>query len=320
MYAFCSSPLLVDISGPLFKLLRHIPVVSGLVDDFARRTFFRQFFGYETAPEAAKGVWEPLRAERIGILTALNIEAETYECLNSPEIIRQGVEGTLDAIAQVGAFGASHSTKSEFADGDTRAWVRTKVSALVPDPQTMMRASEQITRLRAGTEHYPGIPEDGDFDRLMNNRSLSPQDMEAIKNVYSYLREYMEAGQKHGVRVIIDAEQSWYQPAVDVMTEQLMREFNSGLDGKPAVVVASFQAYLRRNPELVKSQIERAREGGYKLIFKQVRGTSSRPPPLSYPPISALLILLTFERRVHAIRAREVAQALHAGPPTRLVI
>lgn len=91
-------------------------------------------------------------------------------------------------------------------------------------------------------------------------------------NVYAYLQQYMRAGKKHGVRVIVDAEQSWYQPTVDVMTEQLMRQFNTGRDGRPAVVVASFQAYLRRNPELVRSQIERAKEGGYKLIYKQVRG------------------------------------------------
>lgn len=85
----------------------------------------------------------------------------------------------------------------------------------------------------------------------------------------------MQAGQKSGVRVILDAEQSWYQPVVDVMTEQLMREFNSGTDGKPTVVCASYQAYLRRNPAMLRSQIERAREGGYKLIFQQVRGRYS---------------------------------------------
>ncbi|KLT43686.1 FAD-linked oxidoreductase [Cutaneotrichosporon oleaginosum] len=272
VYAFCSSPLLIDISGGLFKILRSIPLVSSLTDDFARRTFFRQFFGYETAAEAAVGVWAPLRKEHIGVLTALNIEAETYECLNTPEVIREGVEGTLDCIEHVGKFGVANSTKDEVANGDTRCWVRTKVSGLVPDPQTMMRASEQITRMRAGTVHYPGIPEDGDFERLMNLRSLSASDMEALKNVYTYLQQYMHAGQKHGVRIIIDAEQSWYQPAVDVMTEQLMREFNTGKDGKSPVVVASFQAYLRRNPELVRSQIERAKEGGYKLIYKQVRG------------------------------------------------
>lgn len=86
----------------------------------------------------------------------------------------------------------------------------------------------------------------------------------------------MRAGQKHGVRVIIDGEESWYQPAIDVMTEQLMREFNTGADGKPAVVVATSQAYLRRSPDLIKSQLERAKEGGYKLILNQVRGKLAR--------------------------------------------
>lgn len=153
--------------------MRNIPLIGGLTDEFARRTFFRQFFGYETAEEAAVGVWAPLRKEHIGVLTALNIEAETYECLNTPKVIREGVEGTIHCIEQVGKFGAANSTKDEVASGDTRCWVRTKVSGLVPDPQTLMRASEQITRLRAGTTHYPGLPEDGDFERLMNSRSLS---------------------------------------------------------------------------------------------------------------------------------------------------
>jgi proline dehydrogenase len=54
----------------------------------------------------------------------------------------------------------------------------------------------------------------------------------------------MVQGQKFGVRVIVDAEQSWYQPAIDVYTEELMREFNAGRG--PPIVCASFPAYLRR--------------------------------------------------------------------------
>lgn len=106
------------------------------------------------------------------MLTALKSEAESSDCLKSPKVIREGVEGTISCIEEMGKFGATHSTKGEVTNGDTRCWVRTKVSALVPDPNTMMRASEQITRLRAGTVHYPGIPEDGDFERLMKGRGL----------------------------------------------------------------------------------------------------------------------------------------------------
>jgi len=71
------------------------------------------------------------------------------------------------------------------------------------------------------------------------------KDRKSLHELYGYLRQFMRAGQTHGVRVIVDAEQSWFQPVVDVMTEQLMREFNTGADGPP-VVCATFQAYLRR--------------------------------------------------------------------------
>ncbi|KAH7148024.1 FAD-linked oxidoreductase-like protein [Fusarium sp. MPI-SDFR-AT-0072] len=58
----------------------------------------------------------------------------------------------------------------------------------------------------------------------------------------------------NNVRIVIDAEQSWYQP-----------------DG-PATCIASFQAYLRRYPQLLDQQIARAGERGYKLLVKQIRG------------------------------------------------
>lgn len=42
VYALCSSPLLVDFSGGLLNVLRHIPVVAYFTNTFARQTFFRQ--------------------------------------------------------------------------------------------------------------------------------------------------------------------------------------------------------------------------------------------------------------------------------------
>ncbi|RYC82287.1 hypothetical protein BFJ63_vAg14811 [Fusarium oxysporum f. sp. narcissi] len=49
-----------------------------------------------------------------------------------------------------------------------------------------------------------------------------------------------------------------------------MQKYNT-LDG-PATCIASFQAYLRRYPQLLDQQIARAEERGYKLLFKQIRG------------------------------------------------
>ena len=74
------------------------------------------------------------------------------------------------------------------------------------------------------------------------------------------------------VRIVIDAEQSWYQPVIDSLTDELMQSCNRIEDGAPPVCIASFQAYLRRYPQLLEHQIRRADEKGYTLLFKQVRG------------------------------------------------
>lgn len=145
-----------------------------LVDEpQARPTLTAQFFGEETAEGAEKNVWTPLRRERVGVLSAYNVEAETYDSLNSPETIRECVDGTIEAIRKVGAFGVKNSAPADVANGDTRCWVRTKVSGLLPDPKIMIRASEYIVDNRKGSVYYPGVPEDGDFDRLMNGKGLS---------------------------------------------------------------------------------------------------------------------------------------------------
>lgn len=74
----------------------------------------------------------------------------------------------------------------------------------------------------------------------------------------------------NNIRCVIDAEQSWYQPTLDALTDEMMQKYNK--IGGPATCIASFQAYLRRHPQLIEQQIKRAEEKGYKLLYKQVRG------------------------------------------------
>ncbi|KAM0084600.1 proline dehydrogenase [Fusarium odoratissimum] len=76
--------------------------------------------------------------------------------------------------------------------------------------------------------------------------------------------------QDNNVRIVIDAEQSWYQPVIDSLTDELMQKYNT-LDG-PATCIASLQAYLRRYAQLLDQQVARAEERGYKLLFNQIQG------------------------------------------------
>jgi len=100
-------------------------------------------------------------------MTAYNVETHLSGVLNTPETIRDTVAGTLQAIEAVGAFGKNESTPADILAGDTRCWVHTRASGLLPDPMVMKRASEYLVSRRWGGVHFPGVPEDGDFARLM---------------------------------------------------------------------------------------------------------------------------------------------------------
>lgn len=69
---------------------------------------------------------------------------------------------------------------------------------------------------------------------------------------------------------MIDAEHSWYQPALDACTLTLSQEFNKGANG--TLVYGTYQAYLTRNPEHLASTLAHARAHGYSLGVKLVRG------------------------------------------------
>lgn len=83
------------------------------------------------------------------------------------EIIRE----TLHSIAAVGAFGVKHSSPADVQNGDTRCWVRTKLTGLTTDPEVLQRASDEIlAKRRDHNAYYPGVPADGDWEAMMSDR------------------------------------------------------------------------------------------------------------------------------------------------------
>ncbi|KPM39533.1 hypothetical protein AK830_g7020 [Neonectria ditissima] len=108
-------------------------------------------------------------------------------------------------------------------------------------------------------------------DALVDNISLTE-----LTRLRATLEAIANKAQRNNVRIVIDAEQSWYQPVIDTLFEEFMQKYNT-LDG-PATCIASFQAYLRRHPQLLDQRIHRAEGKGYELLFKQVETNASFDP------------------------------------------
>ncbi|GLA18572.1 hypothetical protein AnigIFM62618_006222 [Aspergillus niger] len=273
-FTFCSSPTWVDMSETLYNILSKIPIVSSVTHFFVMNIFFSQFLGGETTDDCIPKI-QDLRKGHIGTLLGYNIEAELDGTSKNPELIRAQVERVMESIDAQGQLGRNFYPDTSATGGDNRSWVRIKVTGLLPQPIALLHGSDAILTARESKGldidvPYPGLPHDGDWEAALNGKQVTPADRQQLLELYATLDRIMAKAREQNVRVVIDAEQTWYQPIIDSLTDELMQKYNN-LDG-PAICVASFQAYLRRYPQLLDQQVLRAQEKGYKLLFKQVRG------------------------------------------------
>lgn len=72
-----------------------------------------------------------------------------------------------------------------------------------------------------------------------------------------------------GVRLLFDAEQQALQPGIDQWSLDFMRKYNTA---ESAVVYGTYQAYLKSTPATLGRHLAAARDGGFALGVKLVRG------------------------------------------------
>ncbi|KAJ5279055.1 hypothetical protein N7478_004427 [Penicillium angulare] len=240
------------------------------------RIFFNQFLGGESTSDCTSKI-KDLRHGEIGTLLGYNIEAELNGSSKDTQLIldqTQHVLSSIDVQAQLARQFWPDSYASA-TNGDNRCWVRIKVTGLLPNPSALHNGSKAILRARQekGLDKdvpYPGLPHDGDWDSALDGMEVSDTDRNELLQLRQVLETIATKARDNNVRIVIDAEQTWYQPVIDSLTDELMQKYNT-IDG-PATCIASFQAYLRRYPQLLDQQIQRAKDKGYVLLFKQVRG------------------------------------------------
>ncbi|OQD66906.1 hypothetical protein PENPOL_c004G09359 [Penicillium polonicum] len=271
-FAFCSSPAWVDISESLYNVLSEIPILASITNAIVMETFFNQFLGGETVSDCMPKI-EALRNEEIGTLLGYNIEAELDGSSKQTQLILEQTQHVLSSIEAQGELARKFWPDTSATGGDSRCWVRIKITGLLPNPSALYHGSQAILKAREANGldkdvPYPGLPHDGDWEAAL--KSVTDSDRKELLNLRAVLENIATKARQNNVRIVIDAEQTWYQPVIDSLTDELMQRYNS-LKGPPTCI-ASFQAYLRRYPQLLNQQIQRADEKGYKLLFKQVRG------------------------------------------------
>ncbi|GJN78922.1 hypothetical protein PLIIFM63780_002433 [Purpureocillium lilacinum] len=262
------------MSETFYNIASKIPLISSITKFFVMRVFFEQFLGGETTEDCSPKI-QALRQEQIGVLLGYNIEAELDGSRKDPSLILDQTQKVLESIELQAKLAREICPSTAATGGDNRFWVRVKVSGLLPDPIALLHGSMAIIEARQskGLDKdvpYPGLPHDGDWEAALSGKQVTAADRRQLLDLYATLDAIMTKGRDNNIRIVIDAEQTWYQPVIDSLTDEFMQKYNT--IGGSATCIASFQAYLRRYPQLIDQQVLRAQRKGYKLLFKQVRG------------------------------------------------
>ena len=79
----------------------------------------------------------------------------------------------------------------------------------------------------------------GELEPLMS--ALTEEEGEQFKNMLSRIHTVFQAAKDMDVRVMVDAEQTYFQPAISRITMEMMTKYNK----EKAVVFNTYQCYLK---------------------------------------------------------------------------
>ncbi|GAK62652.1 proline dehydrogenase [Moesziomyces antarcticus] len=319
VFTLCSFSSLAKVGPSLIEWSSNtsLPFVWTATEYIIRRTFFRQFISDDTA-EGSLPLLSSLSRNNLGAMLNFSVEVThngkpassssdtDAKATAKPAVHRPFVDELLHSIdvsARLATLPADHGAAdtaelAELASRPDRSgstFVAIKLSGLLYDSSVLERASAAIVPrewFSAPPEPLPPLSINGMGPcggLAIPVAALPPKDVEALRELWQALREITERAKQHGnVRLAIDAEYSWYQPAIDAMYEAIAAEYNrpgpaastnakrgeaepQGSVSGP-LVYNTFQAYLRRTPSHLAASFERAKLNGYTLGVKLVRG------------------------------------------------
>tara|TARA_B100000767_G_C19777651_1_gene543675 strand:- start:2695 stop:3870 length:1176 start_codon:yes stop_codon:yes gene_type:complete len=106
------------------------------------------------------------------------------------------------------------------------------------------------------------------FEKVSSKKPLSSEETQAWKRIKKRFHRSCKRAAQRNLKLLIDAEESWIQPALDILLEEMMATYNQ----KKIVVYATLQLYLSSRLPYLKSLIEKSEKEGYQIGVKLVRG------------------------------------------------
>ena len=126
-----------------------------------------------------------------------------------------------------------------------------------------------------GSEHIPfcvfkvtGLGAADLLEKIGSEEALTTEERESFDRIRQRVNRVCESAHACGVPVLIDAEQTWVQYAIDKMADEMMARYN----GEKAIVYNTYQMYRVDSMSNLVHDHNDAVKGGYFIGAKLVRG------------------------------------------------
>jgi proline dehydrogenase len=121
-----------------------------------------------------------------------------------------------------------------------------------------------------------------------NDRYLSQEDFEDYDKMMNRLKKLCEVARLKNVRLIMDAEQLHFQPAIDHIAIKLSKEYNKPNNKNGPIIFNTFQMYLKDSNERLIKNYNLSSLDQFVFAVKLVRGAymffeRERAEKLGYP-------------------------------------
>lgn len=146
------------------------------------------------------------------------------------------------------------------------------------DQAAMDGTAAEILRTIAAAKGNPDIPfsvfkpsglvRHDVLEKVSAGAALTPDEATAWQQARSRVERICQAAFDAQVPLLIDAEESWTQPAVDVLATEMMERFNK----ERALVYSTVQMYRHDRLEFLRKELELAAAKGFHVGMKLVRG------------------------------------------------
>merc|ERR1712045_597708 len=177
------------------------------------------------------------------------------------------IKGKVDKSAFKDAFKAKNMDES--------ADVQNFLEQMVGDSQGVINLFDWSSLIDQGKDlkyvlRVPNL-ETGTMEPLITGDdagALTALEEEQFRNMVNRLHEIFKYAKKQNVRVMVDAEQSYFQPAIHRLAVEMMGTYNT----ESAIVFNTQQCYLKKALKTVTLDLEQAKRQNFYYGAKLVRG------------------------------------------------